>query len=96
MERDSRGWNRWTLPTHREQRGDRPTAERTGAIAMMQYPEVQQLAKLYTLQSPFTDTLKPAFMAANHVGTILSATPDPHSMPPPARDAMRARVLERR
>ena len=72
------------------------TAERTGAIALMQYPEVQQLAELYTLQSLFTDTLQPAFLAANHAGAILSATADPYAMPPPARDAMRARVLELR
>jgi hypothetical protein len=72
------------------------TAERTGAIALMQYPEVQQLAELYTLQSLFTDTLQPAFMAANHASAVLSATADPYLMPPAARDAMRARVLELR
>ncbi len=72
------------------------TAERTGAIGLMQYPEVQQLAELYTLQSLFTDTLQPAFMAANHASAVLSATADPYLMPPAARDAMRARVLELR
>ena len=70
------------------------TAERTGAVGLMQYPEVQQLAELYTLQSLFTDTLQPAFMVAIHAGAILNATADPYAMPPAARDAMRARVLE--
>jgi hypothetical protein len=72
------------------------TAERTGAVGLMQYPEVQQLAELYTLQSLFTGTLQPAFMAANHAGAIMLATADPYAMPPAARDAMRARVLELR
>lgn len=70
------------------------TAGRTGAISLMRYPEVQELAELYTLQSLFTDTLQPAFMAANHAGAILTATADPFGMPPGTRDAMRARVLE--
>jgi hypothetical protein len=72
------------------------TAERTGAIGLMQYPEVQRLAELYALQSLFTDTLQPAFIAANHAGAIVNAAADPYGMPPAARDAMRARVLELR
>jgi hypothetical protein len=72
------------------------TAERTGALALMQYPEVQGLARIYTLQSLFTGTLQPTFVAANHAGAILNTTADPFGMPPAARDAMRARVLELR
>ena len=55
---------------------------RTGAITLMQYPEVQGFAELYTLQSLFTDTLQPAFMAANHAGAILNAAADPYALPP--------------
>ena len=70
------------------------TAERTGAISLMQYPEVQQLAELYTLQSLFADTLQPAFMAANHAGAMMNGTANPFEMAPATRDALRARVLE--
>jgi hypothetical protein len=70
------------------------TAERTGATALMQYSELQRLAELYTLQSLFTEALAPTFVAVNHAGAILAATSDPYAMPPAAREAMRARVLE--
>lgn len=72
------------------------TAERTSALALMEYPEVQQFAEVYTLQSLFTDTLPPALVAVQRAGAILNATADPFAMPPAAREALRAQVLELR
>ena len=71
------------------------TAERTGAIALMQYSEVQELAELYTLQSLFTDTLQPVIVAVNEAGAIMNAPGDTFALPQ-ARDAMRARLFEGR
>jgi hypothetical protein len=72
------------------------TAERTGALALMEYPEVQQFAEVYILQSLFTDTLPPALVAVQRASAILNATADPFTMPPAAREALRAQVLELR
>jgi hypothetical protein len=72
------------------------TAERTGALALMEYPEVQQFAQVYQLQALFTDTLPPALVAVQRAGAILNATADPFAMPPAAREALRAQVLELR
>jgi hypothetical protein len=72
------------------------TAERTGALALMEYSEVQELAQVYTLQSLFVDTLPPALIAVQRAGAILNATADPFAMPPAAREALRAEVLELR
>jgi len=70
------------------------TAERTGALALMEYPEVQQFAEIYELQSLFVDTLEPAFVAANHAGAIMNGTADPFGMSPASRDLLRARLFE--
>ncbi len=72
------------------------TAEQTGALALMRYPEVQQLAEIYTLQSLFTRTLEPAFAAVIHAGAIMNGTVDPFGMPPVSRDMLRARLFELR
>ena len=71
------------------------TAERTSAIALMQYSEVQQLAEIYTLQSLFTGTIQPVFVAANEAGAIMNAPGDPFSLPS-GREAIRARLFELR
>ncbi|HEY3516994.1 MAG TPA: hypothetical protein VGL98_08090, partial [Gammaproteobacteria bacterium] len=72
------------------------TAERTGAVALMQYDEVQRFARVYTLQSLFTESLPPTFIAATHVEAILNATMGPAGMPPAVRDELRARAIELR
>ena len=72
------------------------TAERTGALALMPYPEVQQLAEIYTLQSLFTDTVESAFLVTNHAGAIMNGTVDPFGMPPASRDMLRGRLFELR
>jgi hypothetical protein len=72
------------------------TAERSGALALMEYPEVQRFAQVYILQALFTDTLPPALVAVQRAGAILNATADPFAMPPAAREALRAQVLELR
>jgi hypothetical protein len=46
------------------------TAGRTGAMALMEYSEVQELAELYTLQALFTDTLRPVLAEAIEAGVI--------------------------
>jgi len=71
------------------------TAERTGALALMQYSEVQRLAELYALQSLFTGTLQPVIVAVNETGAIMNAPGDTFAQPQ-ARDAMRARLFEGR
>jgi len=72
------------------------TAERTGALALMEYPRVQELAEVYALQGLFNDTLEPAFLVSMHAASLLNATGNPYTMPPAARAAMRERVLELR
>lgn len=71
------------------------TAERTGAVALMQYSEVQELAELYTLQTLFTRTLEPMFVASNEAGAIMNAPGDPLAVQA-LRDATRARLIELR
>jgi hypothetical protein len=72
------------------------TAERTGSLALMNYPEVQALAEVYALQALFSDTLKPAFLVSMHGASLLNATGNPYTMAPAVREAMRARILELR
>jgi hypothetical protein len=72
------------------------TAERTGAIALMQYEDVQRYARLYTLQSLFTEAVPPALVVATHVDAILNATMGPAGLPPAVRDDLRSRALELR
>ena len=72
------------------------TAERTGALALMEYVDVQRLADVYTLQSLVSDNLKDAIRPSNYAGSLFLATNDPFAMSPAARDAVRARVLELR
>ena len=69
------------------------TAGRTNAVALMQYSEVQKIAEVYTLQSLFTDTLQPAFVAVNEAGAMMNVPGDPFAMPS-ARDGTRARLVE--
>jgi hypothetical protein len=71
------------------------TAARTGAVALMQYGEVQRLAELYTLQSLFTDTVQPVLVSVNEAGAIMNAPGDPFGKPQ-VRDVIRARLLEGR
>jgi hypothetical protein len=71
------------------------TAERTGAMALMQYSEVQRLADIYQLQTLFTGTLQPIFVAANEAGALMNAPGDMFASPA-AREALRARLIEMR
>jgi len=50
------------------------SAERTGAVALLEYAEVQRLAQLYSLQSLATDNLSPTIAALNRAGTLLGST----------------------
>jgi hypothetical protein len=72
------------------------TAERTGAIALMQYDEVRRFGSVYALQSLFAENLPPTFSAATQVDAILNAAMGPSGMPPTVRDDLRVRVLELR
>ena len=72
------------------------TAERTGALALMEYVDVQRLADIYMLQALVSDNLKDAIATVNYAASLLLATDDPFAMSPAARDAVRARVLELR
>jgi hypothetical protein len=72
------------------------TAERTGALALMDYPEVQDLAKLYTVQALVADNVAASLLATNEAGSVLFALDDPFTMPPSMRDDFRRRVLELR
>ena len=71
------------------------TAERTGAIALMQYSEVQGLAELYAIQGLFTDTLPLVAVAASQVSALMNAPGDPFAVPA-VRDLMRAHLIELR
>jgi hypothetical protein len=68
------------------------TAERTGAIALMEYSEVQELAELYALQQLFTDTLQPVMVASTEAGVTMNAPGDPFASPA-VRDSVRSRLL---
>jgi hypothetical protein len=69
------------------------TAGRTGAMALMEYSEVQELAELYTLQALFTDTLRPVLAEAIEAGVIMNSPGRPFAIPV-VRDAVRARLFE--
>jgi len=71
------------------------TAERTGAIALMEYTEVQRLARIYALQSLFSDTLQPMFVTTNEAGALMNAPGEPFENQA-TRDAMRARLIQLR
>jgi len=66
------------------------SAERTGALTLLDYTEVQRLAQLYSLQALVTDNLPPALAALNQAGTLLSAFDEA----PASHDTLRARVHE--
>jgi hypothetical protein len=72
------------------------TAERTGALALMEYFDVQRLADTYMLQALASDNLKEALATVNYAASLFLATDDPFTLPPAARDAVRARLLELR
>jgi len=72
------------------------TAERTGALALMEYVDVQRLADIYMLQALVSDNLKEALATVNYAASLLLATNDPFSLSPASRDAVLARVLELR
>ena len=70
------------------------TAEQTGALALMEYPDVQELAELYTLQALVTDNVGASLMVANQAGSVLVTTDDVYTMSAATRDDFRARVIE--
>jgi hypothetical protein len=71
------------------------SAERTGALTLLEYAEVQRLAQLYALQALVTDNLKPALTTLNQVATLLGPTMDqPSEASPMVRDALRTRLHE--
>ncbi len=72
------------------------TAERTGALALMEYVDVQRFADTYMLQALVSDNLKEALATVNYAASLFLATDDPFRLPPAARDAVRARLLELR
>ena len=55
------------------------TAERTGALALMEYVDVQRLADIYMLQALVSDNLKEALATVNYAGSLFLATDDPFS-----------------
>lgn len=68
------------------------TAQRTGAVALMRYSEVQELAEIYSLQSFFNNTFQPVFVAGTEAGAIMNAPGDVFA--PAMREATRSRLLE--
>jgi hypothetical protein len=72
------------------------TAERTGALALMEYRDVQDLAELYTLQTFVVDNVSAALTTTNKAGSLLTATDDPFAMAPTPRGDLRAHLLELR
>ena len=68
------------------------TAEGTGAIALMEYSEVQELAELYALQELFTDTLQPVMVASTEAGVTMNTPGDPFASAA-VRDSVRSRLL---
>ena len=72
------------------------TAERTGALALMEYPEVQRFAEVYALQALVVENLQPALLTVNQAGSVFNATDDPFTMSPATREMLRSRALELR
>jgi hypothetical protein len=72
------------------------TADRTGALALMDYADVQRLAELYTLQALVADNVGATLAAANNAGTFLTVTDNPFAMPPATRDDFRVRLFDLR
>jgi hypothetical protein len=72
------------------------TAERTGALALMEYLEVQRLAGVYALQSLVVENLQPTLLTVIQVGSVFNATDDPFTMSPATREALRSHVLDLR
>ena len=65
------------------------TAQQTGAVALMDYREVQRLAELYTMQGLVTENQTSLFLIANEATVIVETASDPLALPPPKRDALR-------
>lgn len=72
------------------------TAERTGALALMDYAQVQDLAEVYGLQALVENNAQTAFSAVAKAISAVSAAEDPYALSPEARAAVRERVLELR
>lgn len=70
------------------------TAERTGALALMEYPEVQELAEIYALHSLLADNVKAALLSVNQAVNAFTVSDDPFSMPPSARAMLLSHALE--
>jgi hypothetical protein len=71
------------------------SAERTGAVGLLEYTEVQRLAQLYSLQSLVADNLGPTLAALNRAGTMLGTTMDrPPSTASIGSEALRERLHE--
>ena len=70
------------------------TAERMGALAHMEYDEVQRYSKLYGIQQLYADRQRRTF---EHAIAALSALPgSPDDAPPQALEAVRLRLQELR
>jgi hypothetical protein len=69
------------------------SAERTGALALMDYAEVEHLAGLYSIQQLVEDNAGTAFSATARALAALGVTDDPYLLPPAARENARVRVL---
>jgi hypothetical protein len=70
------------------------TAQQTGALALMEYADVQPLAELYALQTLVAENLRPLLQIANQAGSIVETAANPLALPPPTRDLLRARTVE--
>jgi hypothetical protein len=72
------------------------TARQTGAVALMDYADVERLAELYTMQALVVDNIKPSFAVLHQAAAIVETASDPLALPQPTRDTLRARTLELR
>lgn len=69
------------------------TTQQTGAVALMDYREVQRLAELYTMQGLVTENQTSLFPIANEATVIVETASDPLALPPAKRDALRERTV---
>jgi hypothetical protein len=72
------------------------TAQQTGALALMDYGDVQRVAETYALQALVAENLKPLLLIGNQAGSIVETASDPLALPPPMRDSLRGLTAELR
>ena len=70
------------------------TAERTGALALMDYDEVQRYSRVYDFQDLFLQQQRQALTKVVEAGSIFKTDVDPERMHPKDLEMFRVRVLD--